>query len=192
VSPLVGPLLIGISPGIPCPVAPTALTSLAVNNEQTGFPCAQTLVTASVRNRPTASRYFAWDLPPKHHAYTTRENVCRGRNLRQKSTPAHPHVAADHPNVPFGEFEDFARACERRHNNNPRCEKRAQESGLGQQPISASIIARRGPASMSGRVAVAARYSGFGCSGRRVPATRRVRWNPNHALVTNQPSQLWP
>jgi len=88
------------------------------------------------------------------------------RNLR----PPIPHVAADHPNVPFGGLK-ISRACERRHNNNLRCEKRAQESGLGQQPISASIIVRRGPASMSGRVAVAAGYSGFGCSGRRVPAT---------------------
>ena len=57
-SPLVGPLLIGISPGIPCPVAPTALTSLAVNNEQTGFPCAQTLATASVRNRLNSIAIF--------------------------------------------------------------------------------------------------------------------------------------
>src|SRR5713101_4321264 len=90
VSPLVGPLLIGISPGIPCPVAPTALTSLAVNNEQTGFPCAQTLATASVRSRPNCIAIFRMGFLQSTTAYTTDDEVCRCRKLR----PINPQVAS--------------------------------------------------------------------------------------------------
>src|SRR5712692_3419391 len=84
VSPLVGPPLMGISPGIPCPVAPTALTSLAVSNEQTGFPCVQTLVAANTMSRPNSVPIRRMTFTSgRHDAYTTDQRVCRGRRRWQ-------------------------------------------------------------------------------------------------------------
>src|SRR5258707_13672580 len=51
VSPL-GPPVRGISPGIPCPVAPTELTSLALRSGQTWDGCAQTFVAVNTIRRP--------------------------------------------------------------------------------------------------------------------------------------------
>ena len=48
VAPLADPVVVGTSPGVPCPVAPTALISAAVNSEQTGFDCAWTLKLTNI------------------------------------------------------------------------------------------------------------------------------------------------